>query len=705
MNMELTVQQAEAVHEISRNLRIIACAGSGKTQVITERIRYILEHDPNVKPENIVAFTFTNDAAENMRERLHKQNPDIDLSDMFIGTIHQYCFHMLRDYLEKYTDYRILDSVKSHLFIYRHRRKCSAEIEKLNPRSRSFAAMFSNCIAKLADNYDQYDQWPENYRNTFDTYRQLLADNKFLDFNMLLFEALNEMKHNDELRERLKHVRYLIVDEYQDVDDLQAELVFEFSKIGANICVVGDDDQTIYQFRGSQAANMIEFGDRYDNVHDVHLDINFRSDPGIVKIADTVISNNTERLSKQMKSSQTETCGIYRAERYDDQESEFEGVYQIVKQQLQDLPPDEIAVLCRNNKTCSRISQLLNEHGIPCSIDSSDSFFGGDYYERFKKTLSNMNGFSAAEIRETWGDIFDAAKLRKSFRILSRAAATKGSLKDLLWQFLEFNGFFDRNVQDFELRNTAYEGISTIIQDFESVFGDYGFEAKLCELIEFLGDHAEEEYAYHNFSNPQDDDGQYVKVMTVHKSKGLEFTTVILPEMMNGVFPNLRSYGRQWFHILEDFSHLKGKYSSGIEDERKLFYVAVTRAKRNLFLLYEFSKKDLSDFVREASEASILQINKADLLFERKKTKSKISYSTVSYGDEMQHEENKQNNMVSDEEYDYIIRTLRRQIKEYYGSAMGVNFAMATAELERIDSMSDEEIQSEAVRLGLAQWR
>jgi ATP-dependent exoDNAse (exonuclease V) beta subunit len=175
--------------------------------------------------------------------------------------------------------------------------------------------------------------------------------------------------------------------------------------------------------------------------------------------------------------------------------------------------------------------------------------------------------------------------------------------------------------------------------------------------------------------------------------------------MMNGVFPNLRSYGQQWFHILEDFSHLKGKYSSGIEDERKLFYVAVTRAKKNLFLLYEFSKKDLSDFVREASEASILQINKADLLFERKKTKSKISYSTVSYGDEMQHEENKQNNMVSDEEYAYIIRTLRRQIKEYYGSAMGVNFAMAAAELERIDSMSDEEIQSEAVRLGLAQWR
>ena len=299
--VQLTPEQQEAISEIDRNLQIIACAGSGKTEVITHRIANIIQNKPDISPGSIVAFTFTEKAAENIKSRIKKvlgQHSVSEIDSMYIGTIHGFCYHLLKKYTNQFRDYKVLDTVKSHLFAERYSTDCGMSSLELKPHPRNIK-LFMECIDKMIDDYENRDAWTPEQNSVLDRYISCLYVHKYIDFSLMIFETLRQIENNPGIIEYLSHIQYLVVDEYQDVNDLQEKLILKIEKAGANICVVGDDDQAIYQFRGSNAENMMSFSERYADVHQVRLEKNFRCVPGIVDIADRVIKHNERRIPKE----------------------------------------------------------------------------------------------------------------------------------------------------------------------------------------------------------------------------------------------------------------------------------------------------------------------------------------------------------------------------------------------------------------------
>ena len=355
----LTPEQQEAIAEIDHNLQIIACAGSGKTEVITHRIVNILQSKPNIKPENIVAFTFTVKAAESMKSRIEKvlgADSGYSIDQMYIGTIHSFCYHLLNKYTEKFKEYRILDTVKSHLFVARYCAECGMSDLDLDPYPFN-VNLFLQCIDKMIDDYDNAASWTQEQRDVLNKYIECLYNHNYIDFALMIFETLRQIESNSEVKDYLSQIKYLVVDEYQDINDLQEKLILRIAECGANICVVGDDDQTIYQFRGSNANNMISFSERYADVHQVRLEKNFRCAPGIVDIADCVIGHNDRRSAKKMVSGTKGLQSVIEAKRFSDKKGQFDAIArQVIELHKAGIPYSEMAILVRKGKAIAPIS-------------------------------------------------------------------------------------------------------------------------------------------------------------------------------------------------------------------------------------------------------------------------------------------------------------------------------------------------------------
>ena len=201
--MNLTLEQQEAICEIDHNLQIIACAGSGKTEVITRRIANILVNKPEISSSNIVAFTFTEKAADSMKHRIDivLRNHNIsENNDMYIGTIHGFCFQLLKKYTEKFSEYKILDTVKNHLFINRYFIECGMKDLNLDPYPKNIN-LFLQCIDKLIDDYENASNWSQNQREILEKYIECLYSKKYLDFSLLIFETLRQIDSNPNVKE------------------------------------------------------------------------------------------------------------------------------------------------------------------------------------------------------------------------------------------------------------------------------------------------------------------------------------------------------------------------------------------------------------------------------------------------------------------------------------------------------------------------
>lgn len=707
--MELTAEQMEAINEIENNLQIIACAGSGKTEVIVRRIANILEKKPEIQPDNIVAFTFTEKAADSMKNRIRKILSDsgkvLD-DDMYIGTIHGFCLHLLREYSEQFKDFKVLDTVKNHLFAARYYDKCGMSDLDLSPYPMN-VKLFLECIDKMADDFSNKDQWPELHRNVFNKYRSFLYSHKYIDFALLIFETLQQIESNPSVQDYLSTIKYLIVDEYQDVDDLQEKIIQLFVKYGANICVVGDDDQTIYQFRGSNANNMIGFSRRYSDVTQIQLYKNFRCAENVVDVADHVIRFNQNRLQKKMVSKATDTTvSNVVAKRFITQDEEYKVISkQIAALHEKGILYSEIAILVRKGKYINPICLSLKANGIPYVSDSTEHFFAGTYFKRFVNTLRTVEkGINKAQLYECWQGYIDDEHFNIGFRYLRQEVRRGGNghtlpLSALFKAFLNKIDFLNMDANGIKDRQEALEGFSLILNDYDEIYQDQQFSARIAGVLKFLDMRAVDEYKYHNFKLEQSQsDG--VQVMTIHKSKGLEFNTVFLPELEEGVFPVSNMGGRKYWHILGGkFEKNKDKFTGDIEDERKLFYVAVTRAKQNLFLYYELSTKNLSRFVKEAADSSYLDIDKEDLYYEVPKKSTPKSYY-LSDADFKEARMNKSDTYQQEKAYREYIKQVRSEVMDYYGSAMHF-FPAAGADLGRVSKLDDEALISEARKLGI----
>lgn len=311
--MNFTDEQLKAISHHSGNLQLIACAGSGKTEVVAQRIAGLL--DPHatqrLTPANIVAFTFTNKAAAELKERIidrvrNKHGEMIGLAEMFVGTIHSYCLDLLRMEEPEYLKFEVLNEVQQRLLVDRNSRQ-SGLTSTSDLRGRSLRRFrdtphFIEAVnllreASLVENNIRGASVVEGLYS----YRNLLDQKRYLDYSAILELAVSTLRSSKTIQSRLANrIKHVIVDEYQDVNPIQEKLILLFAEIGAEICVVGDDDQTIYQWRGSDVQNILTFRKRYENVDEVRLQENFRSSRGIVETAREFISQNTVRLEKNM---------------------------------------------------------------------------------------------------------------------------------------------------------------------------------------------------------------------------------------------------------------------------------------------------------------------------------------------------------------------------------------------------------------------
>lgn len=617
--MKLTSAQQTAVNHIDGHLQIIACAGSGKTEVISRRIANILNQKPGVNPENIVAFTFTEKAAASLKARIESAF-GAAVPGMYIGTIHGFCRYLLNKYTEQFANYKVLDPVKNHLFVNRYADHCGMTALGLKPCTIN-NNLFLQCLGKLIDDYDNRESWTENQRTVLDQYMQCLYSHGYIDFSLLLFEAFRQMQENPSIQRYLESIQYLIVDEYQDVDDLQEKLIAAMANHGANICVVGDDDQTIYRFRGSNADNMIAFSARYPGVQQVRLEENFRCQKGIIDVAANVICHNERRLQKQMHSAAIEKDSTVCATGYVGEEEEFSAVAeQIERVHKQGVPYGQIAVLVRKGRHVASMAKRLEQDGIPYAADSAEAFFTGDYFNRFVETLRMLESIDKAALYERWKDCAAGAQFNVGFKYL-RSCTRGGSyrLSEILRGFCDKIEFLRQDAGDLQIRTEDLEGICRILDDYDEIYGDYQLSARVTGVLRFLGTQAAQEYRYHSFRQA-DPDTDAVQLMTVHKSKGLEFHTVFLPRLNKREFPVARMGGKKYYHVLEgSFAENKNRYESDIEDERKLFYVAITRARQNLYLSYTLEKQPVSEFVSDAAESQYLKIDRSDLRYQPSK--------------------------------------------------------------------------------------
>lgn len=605
----LNPAQKEAAETIDKHVRIIAGAGSGKTRVLMARIEYLL-NEVGVFPNRILAITFTNKAANEMKERLEAQVGDL-ARDVRISTIHALCVRILKEdasaigYPRNFTimdpedQKAILKPIYKDLGIDKTSLSMSAALSMISKYKTSGTSPED---AKKETYYGEYEKFPEIYRR----YEEARADMKAMDFDDLLIEADRLLSENEQVRNKWQNrIDYLHVDEFQDVDPIQYDIIKRLTRKDAVLCVVGDPDQTIYTWRGAEVSIILNFTKDFTPSHTVILEENYRSTTPILEASNALVSNNRSRIKKNLKTSLPgdDLLVMHQSERETD-----EAIF--VARQMQDLhkkgiPYGDMAILYRANY-CSRVfEKTLRSINVPYQI-----YGGTRFYERqeIKDILSYLKLLTKPDEDDERHKSLDLAMLRvinTPRRGIGARTVEKmveeGALRDL--NLLEVAGhptsisaaaekkilkFYD-TIQDLkkEKENLSLPDLIDVILDYtdyrtmlteakepERLENIEELKRDIAQSVEENPDLTLEEYLQDIalFTDKSEDPtaSSGIKLMTAHASKGTEYPVVFIVNMNEGVFPSKRA--------LDDGG------SRGLEEERRLLYVAMTRAKKRLFL-------------------------------------------------------------------------------------------------------------------------
>lgn len=623
--MNYTPSQLEAINTIDQNLQIIACAGSGKTQVISQRIINILSK--GVVPAKIIAFTYTEKAAGELQARVLKlcreQLPDlVGVADMYIGTIHAWCLKVLQEYKYEFQKYSVLDEIKLKLFVDRNFGWIGMKAMNMTRfrDSQDFISIMS--IVREAE-LKENQAIPEDLQAALNNYEETLRNACYLDFTMIMTEVIKHLQNDAAFISKIqKNIGFLIVDEYQDVNPVQEQIVNELYKLGANICVVGDDDQTIFQWRGSSIEYIQHFQQRYQNVKSVILDDNFRSSKAIVDVALHCITNNSARLPKQMqaKGHQVFDKGdiLYNEFASVDEENEFiinsiknlRGVEFIDKtdHQPRGLDYSDMVILVRKWKKANAIIEALQEANIPFIVSGVNNLFQRTEIIAARFLFLYLNNDTDASIlKDTWQTIspkIKPADLENAIAYLDTKNPDKNSyyetfiIQDIFLNFLEKAGIRESSfVAETDEQTNGYNPeeiifynlgmFSKIINDFETIYFKTDPKDKLRNFINFL-QYTAEGYYPEGWLNNTYRTPNAVQIMTIFGSKGLEFPVVFIPGLNRNYLPTAQPNGymtSKWNYV--DYNIFKGggryRYVP-TEDERRLMYVAITRSKKFLLI-------------------------------------------------------------------------------------------------------------------------
>ncbi len=638
--MDFTKDQAEAISAPLGNLQLIACAGSGKTEVVAQRIAYlmsnpVLEGKP-LLPRNIVAFTFTDKAAAELKDRINLRCHEtlgevVGLADMFVGTIHAFCLDLLMTEVPSFLKYDVLNEVQQILFINRESRKSglttTTDLRGVPLKRYVDTTRYAVALSVLREgSIDVQALHGISVMQGLENYRQLLHTKRYLDYTSILEEAAKELETNQRLRKHIEErVRYVIVDEYQDLNPIQERVIRLLHDLGAKLCVVGDDDQTIYQWRGSTLQNIISFDQRYPSVQQVRLQENFRSSAAIIELARDFISQNQERLPKAMEptGAQSHEEGDIVARAFPSPEEEGQFVALTIQQlrgiAFHDNPTvtprglsySDMAILLRSvAKNGKAVTDALRERGIPYIVLGMNELFQTPEAEAARQLfyfLASRSDCNEATLQSAWETadcglspsslrtaIEEAATARKSIASGAEKRFNIYNLQRSFLSFLEGSGLTEEaipkgtNGADGRAEVVLYNlgMFSQLISDFEAIHFQSDPKRKYEEFANFLEYQAEDYYPEgwqsNQYANPD-----AVRILTVHQAKGMQFPVVFIPALIDHRFPSQQWGGKNVWHIVPRAAVKdQPRYEGSIEDERRLFYVAITRSQKFLFMTW-----------------------------------------------------------------------------------------------------------------------
>ena len=631
--MDLTQSQEQAVMYSGHNLQLIACAGSGKTEVVARRVAHLLtkEDAGRLEPRNIVAFTFTEKAAAELKERILRRaneaaGGDITgMAEMYVGTIHGFCQDLLQKEVPKYLKYEVLDEIRQTLYVNRKSRltglTTSTTVNGRNLRRYVDTGRYLSALAMLRED-DVNSQRLDGCSVAvgLEQYRAQIIEDSYFDFSAMLESAVAELSSNTGLRERIAgRVKYVVLDEYQDVNPIQERLVSLLHDLGADLCVVGDDDQTIYQWRGSSVENILKFEQNYPSVKQIRIEENFRSSKGVVETARGFIDSVEPRLPKVMQSADAQPyqVGDIVALHFDSPEEEARYTAQTIKS-LHGIAFDDgdgerglswsdMAVLLRsvkNNGTV--ITEALKEADIPFIVSGLANLFETDeacatrslFYFLAGEDSPLNSPLTEEELHETWEnprfglskcELGNALRYVKQVRdeLHTEEGKNPPSIQAMFLKFLELAVLREENIPNNQGQVVLFNlgKFSQVITDWESInFRSNPVEA-FAGFANFLHHQAEGSYS----EGGEDIDYMIpdaVQVMTVHQAKGREWPAVFLPALLRNRFPASSRPSAVWQLIPNEAIENAERYNGSKNDERRLFYVAMTRSKKFLHMTW-----------------------------------------------------------------------------------------------------------------------
>ncbi len=604
---DLNEPQRRAVTTTEGPVLVVAGAGSGKTRVITYRVAYLIGAR-RVSPYNILAVTFTNKAAEEMRNRLYRLLGTSDL-EAWISTYHSLCAHLLRreahrlDYKRNFGIYDESDQ----LSLIKH---CMKDLQLAERDYNPHAILAHIGAAKAAvldpEGYTQLagSLFEEQVARVYVAYQQTLRSNNVMDFDDLLKNMLKILMEFPDCADKYRRLfRYVLVDEFQDTNRVQYEIVRELAKEHRNLCVVGDEDQSIYSWRGANIENLFDLQKDFPDAVPIFLEENYRSTRRILDVANAIIENNRRRKPKRLwtKNEEGEKIEWYAvSDEYDEARLVIEIVYRLQREKPE-LKNNDIAVFYRTNAQSRVIEDQLRSAGIPYVIVGGVRFYDRKEIKdvmAYLKVIANPSDNVSLRriintpprgIGKTTLDRLEEFASRERiylFEAMGRAGEMPNLRADARQNVL---GFRDYLLELTKKSNgmTAQKLIEEVIETSgyqEMLRQDPSFEAKgrlenLGELLSAAAEFAEESddpsldaflerTALRTDIDEWDEARDLITLMTLHMAKGLEFPVVIMTGMEEGLFPHINTLDSE----------------AGLEEERRLCYVGITRARKRVIL-------------------------------------------------------------------------------------------------------------------------
>ncbi len=593
MKNNLNEKQLEAVNHFKGSMIVLAGPGSGKTTVVTYRVKNLIENY-NVMPSNILVITFTKAASVEMKERFLAMNVENGERVTF-GTFHALFFRIIRLYCG-YTTENIISEEEKWNFLRNTINESELDVDDEDEYINTFISEFSLMKNELMDikTYKAVNMPDDEFKFMVKKYEGYKSRNEKIDFDDMLYICYKVLSENDDVLSMWRNkYKYILIDEFQDINKAQYECIKMLAEPNNNVFAVGDDDQSIYSFRGARPDFLIDFPKNFEGTKKVVLDINYRSTDSIIKLSSRVIRNNKNRYEKNVRG--TGKAGkVAILLKPDNTSVEAELICERIQKRIDNgIPLSEIAVIYRTNTQGGIFARFLSDKNIAYNLKDSilniyDHFITKDIiaYMRFAKDTTRNSDLAR---------IINKPKRYISKDTIAEAQKLSGPLIKTLYQLPSLRSFQEQRLDEllshvFQIKKRKpYEAIKYIrnIVSYDDYLEDYAEYRKtnilsLKEIADEILESAKDKETFEEFFEYIDELSEKIKndkknfgknlenavtLSTMHSAKGLEFDTVFIPSAVEGVIP-----------------HEKSKTQEEIEEERRLFYVGVTRAKNRLYI-------------------------------------------------------------------------------------------------------------------------